>query len=112
MARHRLVTVLLLLLASQVIAQEGPEDSAATPSPFSYGKNGLQFESADGNNYLWFGVRLQPRYADERFSQDLLPGEPISTESELKLNRGRLKLGGHLVSPGLTVYSEYDIVGA
>jgi phosphate-selective porin OprO/OprP len=112
MARRRLVTVLLLLLASQVIAQEGPEDSAATASPFSYGKNGLQFESAGGNNYLWFGVRLQPRYANERFSQDLLPGEPISTESELKLNRGRLKLGGHLVSPGFTVYSEYDIVGS
>jgi len=25
----------------------------------SYGSKGLQFESADGNNFLWFGVRLQ-----------------------------------------------------
>ena len=61
MEKRRLATVLLLVLSSQVIAQEGPEDSAATPSPFSYGMNGLQFESADGDNFLWFGVRLQPR---------------------------------------------------
>lgn len=77
---------------------------------FNYGKKGLQFESADSNNFLWFGVRLQPRYSNEKFSQDDLPGNPIERKTDFGLNRGRLKLGGHLVSPKFTVYSEYDFV--
>jgi hypothetical protein len=85
-------------------------DEEPQPGKFSYGKQGLQFDDGTGNNFLWFGVRLQTRWANERVTQDRLPGAPISTASELGLNRGRLKLGGHVINPRFTVYSEYDFV--
>ena len=75
---------------------------------FSYGERGLQFDSPGGNNSLWFDVRLQTRFSNEEVEQDLLPGEPTETATETQVNRGRFKLGGHLMSPRLTVYSEYD----
>lgn len=88
------------------------EEQADRPSEnkFSYGKQGLQFDDGTGNNFLWFGVRLQTRWANTRVTQDKLPGAPISESSDFALNRGRLKLGGHLLRPAFTIYSEYDIV--
>ena len=109
----------LALLASQSVwaqSDTGPEDSEGLltdkggKSSFSYGDQGLQYESDDGGNFLWFGVRLQSRYSNSEITQDLLPGQPITSDSELKLNRGRLKVGGHLLSPEFAVYSEYDFV--
>ena len=70
-----------------------------SPAGFAYGKKGLQFTSADGNNFLWFGVRLQTRVANSAIRQDELPGQPVDKNSEIKVNRGRLKLGGHLLTP-------------
>lgn len=93
---------------SQLHAEETSEESP--PEKFSYGKQGFQYDDGTGNNFLWFGVRLQTRWANTRVTQDDLPGEPISDTSDLAVNRGRLKLGGNLVSPRFTVYTEYDIV--
>jgi len=88
---------------------EPPESSGGDwQSQFSYGSKGLQFETPDGNNFLWFGVRLQTRFSTEDITQDLLPGDPSETDSEVKLNRGRFKLGGHLINPDFAVYTEYD----
>lgn len=84
------------------------QEQKAQTAGFTYGEKGLQYQSADGDNFLWFGVRLQTRYSNREVRQDLLPGQPTTTESDLKLNRGRLKLGGHLLTPKLSVYSEYD----
>lgn len=75
---------------------------------FSYGSKGLQYESADGSNFLWFGVRLQTRYSNSIVDHDDAPGTPTEKGTEMKLNRGRVKLGGHLLTPELAVYSEYD----
>lgn len=103
-----LVAVLPVSIAagSGTAAQSDPSSN----SPFTYGDRGLQFESADGNNLLWFGVRLQTRFSESETEQEFLPGLPSETENELELRRGRLKLGGHLVTPRLTLYSEYDTV--
>jgi len=99
-----------LVVCDGAIAADSTEEQPA--SKFSYGKQGLQFDDGTGNNFLWFGVRLQTRWADSHVTQDALPGAPISSSSDFALNRGRLKLGGHLVSPAFTVYSEYDTVGS
>lgn len=89
-----------------------PEYLAAEDEPkefgFSYGSKGFQYEAADGDNFLWFGVRLQPRYSNSEIDYDDQPGNPTSGETETKLNRGRFKLGGHLFTPKFAVYSEYD----
>jgi phosphate-selective porin OprO/OprP len=83
-------------------------DSSSETDGFSYGSKGLQYESADGNNFLWFGVRLQTRYSNSEIDHDDEPGQPTESGSEIKVNRGRLKLGGHLLTPRFAVYSEYD----
>ena len=97
----------LALLPEICVAEES---SAETSSAFSYGKQGLQYDDGTGNNFLWFGVRVQGRWSNSRVTQDELPGAPVSSDSEIALNRGRLKLGGHLISPDFTIYSEYDFV--
>lgn len=101
-------------LAWLVVMIGGAHADESTQEPqagyFSYGKQGLQFDDGTGNNFLWFGVRLQTRWANTKVTQDELPGAPISESSDIGLNRGRLKLGGHLVRPAFTFYTEYDIV--
>jgi hypothetical protein len=88
------------------------EPAGAQPaSRFSYGDKGLQFVDANGNNFLWFGARVQTRWSGSRVTEDEVPGAPISESNELAINRARLKLGGHLIRPALSVYSEYDLVG-
>lgn len=96
---------LFAVTASQA---QGTGGSSASSSGFSYGDRGVQYESQDKNNFLWFGVRLQSRYSNEEVVQELQPGHPTERSSETKINRGRYKLGGHLISPRFTVYSEYD----
>jgi phosphate-selective porin OprO/OprP len=91
-----------------VAAEESTEELPA--SKFSYGKQGWQFDDGTGNNFLWFGVRAQTRWSDTKFDAQELPGEPNTSSSELAVNRGRLKLGGHLIRPAFAVYTEYDLV--
>ena len=98
----------ILLLAAGAAHGEEVTGDSTNESDLSYGPKGLQYESADGSNFLWFGVRLQTRYSTSAIRQDELPGEPVDNESDITINRGRLKLGGHLGSPRFTVYSEYD----
>ena len=95
--------------AEYAFAEEPAE--GATSSKFSYGKQGLQYEDATGNNFLWFGVRAQTRFTGSWVVADELPGAPVDETDEVEVNRARLKLGGHLIRPTLTVYSEYDLVG-
>ena len=97
------------LLAANTATAEGAKDR--TPSRLSYGNQGLQYDDGTGNNFVWFGVRLQPRISSGRVEQVELPGTPIVQESDAGLNRGRLKLGGHLFKPAFSFYSEYDFVG-
>ena len=48
------------------------------------------------------------KHSNEVVTQDELPDEAFGTQTDFALNRGRFKLGGHLLSPNLSVYSEYD----
>jgi hypothetical protein len=98
----------LVVMIGGAHADESTQEAQA--GYFSYGKQGVQFDDGTGNNFLWFGARLQTRWASTKVTQDELPGAPISESSDMAVNRGRLKLGGHLVRPAFTVYTEYDIV--
>jgi hypothetical protein len=62
-------------------ASAGDSEQESEAGKFSYGKQGLQFDDGTGNNFLWFGVRLQTRWANERVTQDELPGAPVTTSS-------------------------------
>jgi hypothetical protein len=98
----------VLMLAAGSSANATSAGGQAGESTVSYGQKGMQYLSTDGNNFLWFGVRLQTRYRYTSIRRDDLPGQSSITDSKLELRRGRLKLGGHLATPKFTVYSEYD----
>lgn len=104
-----LATVYCLSASGSALADGSAEGQSA--SRFSYGGKGMQFDDGSGNNFLWFGVRVQTRWTGSRVTDDELPGAPIEQSAELAVNRARLKLGGHLIRPAFTVYSEYDVVG-
>jgi len=106
--RHAVKYILVCLAALPCVVAAADTDSSKEEGGFSYGKKGLQYESADGANFLWFGVRLQSRYSNSEIDHDDEPGRASENSAETKLNRGRLKLGGHLFSPRFAVYSEYD----
>ena len=103
------LALLCILTASNCIAAEESEEEPPA-SKFSYGKQGWQFDDGTGNNFLWFGVRAQTRWSSTHSDADELPGEQPTDSSEFSVNRGRLKLGGHLFRPTFTVYTEYDVV--
>ena len=106
---HTLLALVCILAGTNcVAAEESTEELPA--SKFSYGKQGLQFDDGTGNNFLWFGVRVQTRGSNTQIVTDELPGGPTSSGSDFAVNRGRLKLGGHLFRPTFTAYSEYDLV--
>jgi phosphate-selective porin OprO/OprP len=103
----RLLTLgVIAIAASNGLAQES--DANDGESRFSYGSKGLQYLSPEEDNFLWFGVRLQTRYTNFKDDIDDPPGQVTEEKGEVKLNRGRLKLGGHLLTPKFTVYTEYD----
>ena len=98
------------LMPALVHGQTNAEDVAGETSlsSFSYGSRGLQYESGSGNNFLWFGVRLQVRYSNSQILTDETPGARPEKKTDFTVNRGRFKLGGHLIRPVFEVYSEYD----
>lgn len=97
----RFLLTLTAFCIESALAQ-APDGNGSEGETFSYGPKGLQYEAADGNNFLWFGVRLQNRLSTTE-STDEIPGEATDRTTETSVNRGRFKLGGHLIRPEFTV---------
>ena len=78
-----------------------------------HGPKGFEFESADGNFLLQFDSRLQFRYAYPE-DTDPVTNEDFITDPRhiFKVNRARLKIGGHAFRPWLKYYWEYDMAGS
>jgi hypothetical protein len=75
-AEHWVLIVCVSIFMTGAAAAESVSEEES--SRFSYGDKGLQYESADGNNFLWFGVRLQTRYSNSAIDHDDEPGRPTS----------------------------------
>jgi len=71
---------------------------------------GFQFTSPDNNFQLQIAGRVQFRYAFPS-DQDPLTFDDFSIPKEhvFKINRARLKIGGHAYKPWLKFYLEYDV---
>ena len=59
-----------------------------------YGKKGLTYDP-EGPTNLWVGIRLQTRFEVEAEQTSVADELRRDQDSELDLNRGRLKGGGH-----------------
>ena len=82
-------------------------DSDASREAWYYGKKGLTYDP-EGSTNLWIGIRLQTRFDDYPGQNSSAADLLLERDSELDLNRGRLKGGGLLTADWLDVYFEYD----
>jgi len=107
-----MLTVLFAACSSLVAADPGA-DPAGTPNErrktIRY-EDGLNVESVDGNYRAHIELRGQLRFSDIDLDADAETGGAQADGSELKLNRARFKLGGHLFRPSMKYYTEYDFV--
>jgi len=117
------LTVLGVILPNTAVAAGDTADAAGlsrkqapqAPSPqeqyktFRY-EDGVNLESPDGNYLAHIELRGQLRFSDIDLDADSGIGDPQREDGELKLNRARFKLGGHLFRSWMKYYTEYDFV--
>lgn len=86
--------------------QPGPDN----PVVLRYGNKGFELQTADNAFLLQIQSRLQFRFATPD-DQDPLTFEDFSDEKTnlFKINRARLKVGGHAFKPWLKYYWEYEL---
>lgn len=80
------------------------------PSQIEHTSEGFEFTSKDGLFQLQLAGRLQFRFATPN-DQDPITYDDFDTELKniFKVNRARLKLGGHAYQPWLRYYLEYEL---
>ncbi|GAB3658363.1 hypothetical protein GCM10028791_31300 [Echinicola sediminis] len=101
--------MVLVSFAVNAYAFQG-EDRDTLKTDIRYTSKGFQFTSPDNNFQLQIGGRVQFRYAFPA-DQDPLTFDDYSVPKEhvFKINRARLKIGGHAYKPWLKYYMEYDV---
>ena len=113
-----LAGIMWLLLAMSTAAEspqtetvepntDAVSDSDASQEHFYKGKKGLTYDP-EGLTNFWTGVRLQTRFDDYPGQNPSDAELRLERDSELDLNRGRLRVGGPLGAEWLGVYFEYD----
>ena len=85
----------------------------AIATDLSHGDKGFELRSSDGRYLMQLQARLQFRYAVP-FDTDPLTFDDFddTRQQVFKINRARLKIGGHAFESWLKYYWEYDLVGA
>lgn len=99
----------MLLLARETHAQQAVADTAKLIS-LSYGSKGFQLNTRDDKFLLQLQGRLQFRFATPE-DQDPVTYDDYFGEKKpvFKINRARLKVGGHAFQPWLKYYFEYEL---
>jgi phosphate-selective porin len=110
-----MVTVLLMLRISlQVYGQEAKNDSSANnvsgQGVVKYGSKGFEFNTRDNRFLLQIQSRLQFRFSTPQ-DQDPITFDDFGDEknAQFKINRARLKIGGHAYQPWIKYYLEYEL---
>lgn len=100
---------LLLLTATTFFAQEKETDTIK-PVPVRYGSKGFEFRTYDNRFLLQIQSRLQFRFAAPN-DQDPLTYDDyhVTNKTAFRINRARLKVGGHAYEPWIKYYWEYEL---
>ncbi len=102
-------TLFFLLL---LFRQHAPAQALEKPDSIdiSYGNRGIEFQSPDDRFLLQIQSRLQFRYAVPS-DQDPITFDDFQLQRRhtFKINRARLKIGGHAFQPWLKYYWEYEL---
>ncbi len=78
-------------------------------SRVGHGEKGWELETADGKFLIQFQPRVQMRFSAP-FDQDPFTFLQAD-ETTFKVNRARIKIGGHGFQPWLKYYFEYELAG-
>ncbi len=116
---HGFVIAFLLLAACLPAMGQGPEkssgdetnaDSARRASVRYNPAKGFEFKTADNRFLMQVHSRLQFRFATPE-DQDPVTFDDFSgvNKTSFKINRARLKVGGHAFQPWLKYYWEYEL---
>ncbi len=109
------MVVIALVAGRGTVAQTGSSDgsSADTIPAVRWGSKGFELRSRDGNFLIQIQPRVQIRYAYPRdqnpVTLDDFTGDP---QHVFKVNRARLKIGGHAYRPWLAYYFEYELAAS
>jgi D-arabinose 1-dehydrogenase-like Zn-dependent alcohol dehydrogenase len=107
-----LITGLLLGLPCTSRAQQA-DTTEPRELKVKHGGKGFEFESADGDFLLQIDSRIQFRYAYPSDTDPVSEEDFIDDDQHiLKVNRARLKVGGHAFKTWFKYYWEYDLVGS
>jgi len=76
----------------------------------THGNKGFEFRTSDGNFLMQIQARVQMRYAYPR-DENPVTFDDFDDQSQhiFKVNRARLKIGGHGYRPWLNYYFEYEL---
>jgi len=109
------LVVTALVVGRGVVAQGGAGDtsSADTVPLVGWGSKGFELRSRDGNFLIQIQPRVQLRYAYP-WDQNPATLEDLRAEDQhvIKVNRARLKIGGHAYRPWLAYYFEYELASS
>lgn len=103
--------LLLLILPNKLSSQGINKDSTSQKKiSIEYTNKGFQFKTADNSHLLHIESRLQFRFATPGDQNPLNYDDIYSTDNTVfKINRARLKVGGHAFEPYLKYYFEYEL---
>ncbi|GGZ69535.1 OprO/OprP family phosphate-selective porin [Algibacter mikhailovii] len=112
--RNYCITILglsLLLVTPSLLAQEDKTaDTQQKKIDIEYTNKGFQFKTVDNKHLLHIESRLQFRFATPGDQNPLNYDDIYATDNTVfKINRARLKIGGHAFQPYLKYYFEYEL---
>jgi len=91
------------------LSQESP-DTTIWQANIRHSSKGFEFSTSDGNFLLQFASRLQFRFASPS-DQNPVTFDDFDDQNQrlFKINRARLKIGGHAYKPWLKYYFKYEL---
>jgi hypothetical protein len=103
----------LLTSFNHLFATEQDSVDVATSKPLiRYGSKGFELASSDGNYLMQIQWRGQFRLAYPTDSDPITLSDFDEQQLYMRVNRARMKVGGHVFDPALKYYLEYDLFGS
>ncbi len=105
---HYFLVTSLIFFSNTVFSQQEKDTTKLINA--KYGSKGFELQTKDENFLLQIQSRFQFRVATP-YDQDPVTYEDINLKNEqaFKINRARLKIGGHAYKPWLKYYWEYEL---